>query len=66
MAAADLEARLQAITEELVPDSEDGRNHAIRHALTRRLLDDPVVYQQELGDAERGYLTSQRTFLRGG
>jgi uncharacterized protein (TIGR02678 family) len=63
VAAADLEARLRAITEELVPDSEDGRNRAIRHALTRRLLDDPVVYQQELGDAERGYLTSQRTFL---
>jgi uncharacterized protein (TIGR02678 family) len=53
VAAADLEARLRAITEELVPDSEDGRNRAIRHALTRRLLDDPVVYQQELGDAER-------------
>ena len=63
MAAADLEARLRAITEELVPDSEDGRNRAIRHALTRRLLDDPVVYQQELGDAERGYLTGQRAFL---
>ena len=44
VAAADLEARLRAITEELVPDSEDGRNRAIRHALTRRLLDDPVVY----------------------
>jgi uncharacterized protein (TIGR02678 family) len=63
VAAADLEARLRAITEELVPDSEDARNRAIRHELTRRLLDDPVVYQQELGDAERGYLTSQRTFL---
>jgi len=63
VATADLEARLRAITGELVPDSEDGRNRAIRHALTRRLLDDPVVYQQELGDAERGYLTGQRAFL---
>jgi uncharacterized protein (TIGR02678 family) len=63
VAATDLEARLGAITEELVPDSEDGRNRAIRHALTRRLLDDPVLYQEELGDAERGYLTGQRTFL---
>jgi uncharacterized protein (TIGR02678 family) len=63
VAATDLEARLRAITEELVPDSEDGRNRAIRHALTRRLLDDPVLYQEELGDAERGYLTGQRTFL---
>jgi uncharacterized protein (TIGR02678 family) len=63
VAATDLEARLRAITEELVPDSEDGRNRAIRHALTRRLLDDPVLYQEELGNAERGYLTGQRTFL---
>jgi uncharacterized protein (TIGR02678 family) len=63
VAAADLEARLRAITEELVPDSEDGRNRAIRHALTRRLLDDPILYLEELDDAERGYLGSQRTFL---
>jgi uncharacterized protein (TIGR02678 family) len=63
VAAVDLETRLRAITEELVPDSEDGRNRAIRHALTRRLLDDPVVYQEELGDAQRAYLTSQRAFL---
>jgi uncharacterized protein (TIGR02678 family) len=63
VAAADLEARLRAITEELVPNSEDGRNLAIRHVLTRRLLDDPVLYQEELGDPERGYLTSQRAFL---
>ncbi len=48
VAAADLEARLQAITEELVPDSDDGRNRAIRHALARRLLDDPVLYHDEL------------------
>jgi uncharacterized protein (TIGR02678 family) len=63
VAAADLEARLRAITEELVPDSEDGRNRAIRHALTRRLLDDPILYLEELDDAERGYLGSQRAFL---
>jgi uncharacterized protein (TIGR02678 family) len=58
-----LEARLRAITEELVPDSEDGRNRAIRHRLARRLLDDPVLYFDELSDAERGYLSSQRGFL---
>jgi uncharacterized protein (TIGR02678 family) len=61
--AADLDGRLRAITEELVPDSEDGRNRAIRQALTRRLLDDPVLYYEELSEAERAYLTSQRAFL---
>jgi uncharacterized protein (TIGR02678 family) len=58
-----LEGRLRAITEELVPDSEDGRNRAVRHRLARRLLDDPVLYFDELSDAERGYLSSQRGFL---
>jgi len=61
--ATDLEARLRAITEELVPDSEDGRNRAIRQRLARRLLDDPVLYYDELSDAERAYLSSQRGFL---
>lgn len=61
--ATDLEARLRAITEELVPDSEDGRNRAIRHRLARGLLDDPVLYYDELSDADRGYLLSQRGFL---
>jgi uncharacterized protein (TIGR02678 family) len=60
---ADLEGRLRGITEELVPDSEDGRNRAIRHRLARRLLDDPVLYYDELSDAERAYLSSQRGFL---
>jgi uncharacterized protein (TIGR02678 family) len=61
--ARDLEARLRGITEELVPDSEEGRNRAIRHRLARRLLDDPVLYYDELSDAERAYLSSQRGFL---
>jgi uncharacterized protein (TIGR02678 family) len=59
----DMEARLRAVTEELVPDSEDGRNRAIRHRLARRLLDDPVLHYDELSDAERAYLSSQRGFL---
>jgi uncharacterized protein (TIGR02678 family) len=63
VAAADLEARLRSITEELVPDSDDGRNRAIRHALVRRLLDDPVLYHNELTEPERAYLTRQRGFL---
>jgi uncharacterized protein (TIGR02678 family) len=58
-----LEARLRAITEELVPDSEEGRNRAIRYSLARRLLDDPMLYYDELSDAELTYLSSQRGFL---
>src|SRR5205085_11607625 len=40
-------------------------NRARRQALTRRLLDDPVVYLEELSTEERSYLMSQRPFLLG-
>ena len=59
----DFEERLAALTEPLVPVTEDARNRAIRHALARRLLDDPVVYYQDLTEDERAYLTSQRVFV---
>lgn len=35
----------------------------LRHAVTRRLLCDPVVYYDELPEDERGYLVSQRVPL---
>lgn len=41
-------------------DSEELRNRSLRHALTRRLLDDPVVYRDSLTEAETAYLASQR------
>lgn len=59
----DFEDRLGALVEELVPDSAESRNRALRQSLTRRLLDDPVVYLEELSPEERAYLTSQRPFL---
>lgn len=34
------------------------RNLWLRHSITRRLLDDPVVYRTELTDAQLGYLAS--------
>lgn len=43
--------------------TEDEANRRLRHALTRRLLEDPVVYYDELDDAERAYLTSQRSAI---
>lgn len=52
--------RLAAITEEVSPATEDGRNRAIRHSLARRLLDDPVVYYADLSEDERAYLDRQR------
>jgi uncharacterized protein (TIGR02678 family) len=55
--------RLRALTEEVAPAGEDGRYRAVRHALMRRLLDDPIVYTDDLSAAERGYLTSQRSLL---
>jgi uncharacterized protein (TIGR02678 family) len=58
---ADFEGRLRAITEEPVADAEEGR--AIRRRLSRRLLDDPVVYLDEVGPAERDYLATQRHFV---
>jgi uncharacterized protein (TIGR02678 family) len=55
--------RLAALTLEVVPDVEDARNRALRHRLTRLLLEQPVVYHDELSDAERAYLTGQRHAL---
>lgn len=38
--------------------AEAQRNLWLRHSVTRRLLDDPVVYGEELTDSQRAYLTS--------
>lgn len=57
------EGRLAALTEEPPPDTDEGRNRAIRQSLARRLLDDPVLYYADLTEAERTYLTSQRAHL---
>ncbi|MCW2888827.1 MAG: hypothetical protein JWL58_5689 [Streptosporangiaceae bacterium] len=58
--AAEPAQRLRAITEDALPDTEDGRNRAIRHTLARRLLDDPVLYYADLTGDERVYLDRQR------
>ncbi|MFB9836690.1 TIGR02678 family protein [Actinoallomurus acaciae] len=61
--AAGFEDRLAELTDEPVPDTDDLRNRALRRGLTRRLLEDPVVYYDDLDDAERAYLTSQRVAI---
>ena len=56
----ELSARIAAIIEEPAPDTADGSNRQIRTRLTRRLLDDPVLYYDECSEEELAYLTSQR------
>jgi uncharacterized protein (TIGR02678 family) len=58
--AATFSQRLAELTAEPVAESDDLRNQALRRRLTRRLLEDPVLYYDELDDEERAYLLSQR------
>jgi uncharacterized protein (TIGR02678 family) len=46
-----IDQRLHALVAEHVPDSDEGRRTAVRRDLTRRLLDDPVVYIDSLDSA---------------
>lgn len=64
-APATLDERLAALTEEFTPDSEEGKRTVMRHHLARRLLDDPVLYLDELDDrpALRAYFQNQRGAL---
>lgn len=59
-APRDLEQRLAALVAEHQPESEEGRRTALRHHLSRRLLDDPVIYFDELDADSRAYLLNQR------
>lgn len=43
--------------------TDEEATRRLRHAVTRRLLCDPVVYYDELPEDERGYLVSQRVPL---
>ena len=58
--ATSFEERLAAMIHELPPTTDDLRNQRIRHQLTRRLLEEPVVYYDELDESERSYLIGQR------
>lgn len=55
-----LQARMQTLIEEQRPDTEDARNRELRFRLTRRLLDDPVLYFNDLEGSEIDYLNRQR------
>lgn len=59
------EARLAELTAEPAAETDELRNQALRRMLTRRLLDEPVLYYDELTDDERAYLVSQRHNITG-
>jgi uncharacterized protein (TIGR02678 family) len=61
--AGAFEDRIAALTAELPPTTDDLRNRRLRQELTRRLLDEPVLYYDELTEAEVAYLTSQRAAI---
>ncbi|MGW0994117.1 TIGR02678 family protein [Streptomyces sp. NPDC002520] len=61
--AESFDERLGELVAETALDSDELRFRALRRSLTRRLLDDPVLYYDELTDAELAYLTRQRGFL---
>ncbi len=55
--------RLAALVDDPGLDAGLGGPAAVRRRLARRLLDDPVVYLDDLDDVEREYLRTQRTHL---
>jgi uncharacterized protein (TIGR02678 family) len=60
VAAEALDERIADLGAVEAPDSGEATNRQIRHRLTRRLLDDPILYFDELGPAEAEYLRRQR------
>lgn len=52
--------RLQALTFEPIADSDEARNRAIRIKLYRHLLDDPVLFVDNLSETELQYWEKQR------
>jgi uncharacterized protein (TIGR02678 family) len=62
-APADTKARIQALANSAVMDSEQSRRDAVRHHLARRLLDDPVLYIDTLDEEARAYFANQRGVL---
>lgn len=55
-----LAERLASLVTEHAADSDEGRRTALRHHLSRRLLDDPVIYLDGLEAELRAYFINQR------
>lgn len=58
--AGDVDGLLEAMAGETHIESDEAKRTARRHGLARRLLDDPVVYIDELQPEEVDYLTRVR------
>ncbi|MCB9920925.1 MAG: TIGR02678 family protein [Planctomycetaceae bacterium] len=54
-----LQDRITALNETELPESSDAQNRALQHSLVRRLLDDPVMYFDELTPREYEYWNGQ-------
>jgi uncharacterized protein (TIGR02678 family) len=61
--AGSFDERISAVVEVPIPDTDEARNRRIRTKLMRRLVDDPVLYYDELTEGEPSYLNSQRARL---
>jgi len=63
IAATSFSERTAGIRDRGTAPTAELRNLRLRHTLTRRLLDDPVLYLDELTDEEAAYLRSQRALI---
>lgn len=63
ISAERFEEQLAQLAQESAPTTEELRTRAIRHHLTRRLLDEPVLYHDELEESHAAYLATQRAAL---
>ncbi|MEY2520556.1 MAG: hypothetical protein QOF24_2315 [Verrucomicrobiota bacterium] len=63
VSASRLNDRVHAIIEEPTADTDEARNRRTRLNLIRRMIDDPVLYYNELDERERTYLSSQRGLI---
>lgn len=62
--ATNFQERLEAITSQPEPQTEEARRKATRIYLNRKLLDDPVLYYDDLEPQQAAYLTHQRSRIR--
>lgn len=63
VAGADIDDRMDGIRDRGIPPTDELRNLRLRQLLTRRLLDEPVLYFDELDDDEAAYLRGQRGLI---
>lgn len=54
------DGRLGSLVDDVQLESDELRRRALRHALARRLLDDPIVYYDDLSEEEHDYLQRSR------